>query len=387
MKLTKALLIIALCSTVININAGSSYNNVVDFYGHRLNISYDQQLAALRFYKLDQKEITHKLDYYRNNNLVTSSAILAKHIDHYNLDGAATTILIDKYASRITRSKSSNQKIFVKYLMLKELGYDVILTKTGSRLNCMGNLAFTPGRYIFIKYAGKNYKDLNFKNRKNHGQHLIFRDKKVTRRNIRRNIRSVPKINAHQKSREVSFNFGVEKHNFTAASNASVTEFLADLPLFEVGREFTDLQVSREMDESVVDYLRGQVEDRDIVDQVRFILAFVQQVVPYGSDYDKYGEERFYYPEETIMAATADCEDKAMLMAYLTKEILKLNTVALYFKKDEHLSLGIEIPDYKPTGSFGYMGKTYVSCEPTAKYPRLTQTQFDLRRIDEVIEL
>jgi hypothetical protein len=141
------------------------------------------------------------------------------------------------------------------------------------------------------------------------------------------------------------------------------------------------------MDETVVDYLRAQVEDRGVKDQVKFILAFVQQVVPYGSDYDKYGEERFYYPEETIMAKTADCEDKAMLMAYLTKEIVGLNTIALYFQKDEHLSLGIEIPGYNPSGSFGYKGKTYVSCEPTASYPRLTQSQFDLRRIDEVIEL
>ncbi|MFT7230124.1 MAG: hypothetical protein ACI9GO_000587, partial [Bacteroidia bacterium] len=137
----------------------------------------------------------------------------------------------------------------------------------------------------------------------------------------------------------------------------------------------------------VVEYLRAQVADRETVDQVRFLLAFVQQVVPYGSDYAKYGEERFYYPEETIMASTADCEDKAMLLAYLTKEILGFKSVGLFFQKDEHLSLGIEIPGYEPTGSFGYNGKTYVSCEPTAKYPRLTQSQFSLKRVDQVIEL
>ncbi len=387
MKFTKALLLITLSSTVVYINAGSSFTNSVNFYGHHLNVSYDQQLSSLRFYNLDQKEITHKLDYYRNANLHSSISNLKSHIRHYALDDAATSILIDKYASRITNSSHSNQSTFVKYLVMKELEYDVILTKTGTRLNCMGNLSFTPGRYIYIRYADKLYKDLNFANRKNQGKHLIFRDKKITRRRIERNTYSAPRINANIASKPVSFSFGVEKHSFNAESNASLTEFLGDLPLFEVGHEFTDISMSDEMNTSTIEYLSGQVEDRETVDAVRFLLAFVQQVVPYGSDYAKYGEERFYYPEETIMAKSADCEDKAMLLAYLCKEVLDINTVGLFFKEDEHLSLGIEIPGYAPSCSFGYAGKTYVSCEPTARYPRLTQSEFNLQRITEVIPL
>ena len=105
-----------------------------------------------------------------------------------------------------------------------------------------------------------------------------------------------------------------------------------------------------------------------------------------NADYDKYGEERFYYPEETIMSTTSDCEDKAMLMSYLTHNILGLKSIGLFYKQDEHLSLGIEIPGYAPHGSFKYSGKTYVSCEPTAPTPRIPQSQFSLQRVDEVIE-
>lgn len=370
---------------ISNINAGSSYSNVMDFYGHKLNITYDQQLASLHFAKYDQKEITSRLNFFRNANLKTSVYNLKKHIEHYQLDDAATVILVDKFASKLTNSKNNNQQTFVKYLLLKELNYDVILTKTGVKLNCMGNLSFKPGRYIFIDYANKSYKDLDFKNRKNQGKHLIFMDGKKTTKRIDRDRFNVPRIDAKKAIKEVSFDFGVEKHAIHAESNASVMEFLGDLPLFAVGRQFTVLHMSSDMDKSVISYLKAQLSDRETVDQVRFILAFVQQVSPYGSDYDKYGEERFYYPEETIMAKTADCEDKAMLMAYLTKELLGLESVGLFFERDEHLSIGIEIPGYAPSGSFGYKGKQYVSCEPTARYPRLTQSQFDLSRVDEVI--
>jgi hypothetical protein len=371
----------------IQIDAGSSLTSKVDFYGHQLNLTYDQQLSQLRFYAYDQREIAGKISYYRNSALKHAVYGVRKLAENYKLDDIALTLLIDKYAAEISKSTNSNQQVFIKYLMLKELEYDVLLTKTGTTLNCMGHLAFTPGRYISIQYNNKVYKDLDFKNRKNKGKHTIFGDSKQTSKRIGHNIKLAPFINARKRSKLLRFNFGVEKHEFTAESNQSIVEFLADIPMYKVGIEFTSLHMSKEMDTTVIAYLTGQIADREIVDQVRFLLAFVQQVVPYGSDYDKYGEERFYYPEETIMASTADCEDKAMLLAYLTKEILGLNSVGLYFQKDEHLSLGIEIPGYEPTGSFGYNGKQYVSCEPTANYPRLTQSQFSLDRVNKVIEL
>ena len=156
MKVFKTVLVIGLCAMISNINAGSSYSNVVDLYGHKLNITYDQQLSHLSFYKYDQREITNRLSFFRNANLKTSIYNLKNHIDHYKLDDAASVILIDKFASRLTSSRNNNQQTFIKYLLLKELNYDVILTKTDKKLNCLGNLSFKPGRYIFINYAGKS---------------------------------------------------------------------------------------------------------------------------------------------------------------------------------------------------------------------------------------
>ena len=152
MQFIKTSLTITLIAIVANINASSALATLVDFYGHKVRITFDKRLSSLRFYTYDQREIDIKLDYYRNANLTTSAYNLRKNKLYYQLDGAATTILADKYATKITKSKNSNQQVFVKYLMMKELGFDVILTKTGTKLNCLGNLSFTPGRYIFIRY-------------------------------------------------------------------------------------------------------------------------------------------------------------------------------------------------------------------------------------------
>lgn len=382
----KTMLVLTGIAVVANINAGYTLQSTVDFYGHAIRITYDQQIGSIRFNSLDQREFDTKISQFRNAGLKQSTYALGKYIKYYQMDGAAASILADKYAAKITRSKNNAQQTFIKYLVLKEFGYDVILTKTGTKLNCMGNLSLRPGRHIFIQYNEKKYIDLDIKNRTNYGRHTIFKDSKITSKPIVRNVYSYPAIDAKRKNKRVTFRFGTEKHVLTVTSNQSITEFLGDLPMFDVGKQYTHLLMSHEMDSTLMTYLRDSIKGREVREQAQFLLAFVQQVVPYGSDFDKYGEERFYYPEETIMATSADCEDKAMLLAYLCREILNLKTVGLYFKKDNHISLGIEIPNYAPTGSFGYNGKRYVSCEPTAPYPRLTQSQFSLERVDEVIE-
>ncbi|MBT8326957.1 MAG: hypothetical protein KJP21_04490 [Bacteroidia bacterium] len=387
MNWIKSTLFIALTISVANINAGSAVSRFVDFYGHPSHVTFDQQFASFSLYSLSQKDIASRLSQYRNSNLNQSIHFVKKHMENYALDDASTTIFVDKFASMATGGTNSNEQTFVKYLILKELGYDVVLTRTGKKLNCLGNLSFTPGRYIYIRYANKVYKDLDFKNRRNYSKHLIYKDPKKTYTSIKRNILAVPRINANIKQRSLSFNYGGTAHSLEALSNESITEFLGDLPMYDVGNEFTRLKMSSEMESTVMRYLKTEVKDKSTIDAAKFLLSFVQQVVPYGSDYDKYGEERFYYPEETIMSENADCEDKAMLLAYLAKNILNINSVGLFFENDEHLSLALEIPNYSPTGSFKYEGKHYVSCEPTAQYPKLGQSQFSLNRVTEVIRL
>ena len=373
--------------TVANINAGSAINQPFDFYGHTVTTQSDQYLFNLRLVALNQKEISQKLALLRSGSISSTAKSLKRSGTFYNLDDVGLSLLIDKYSQKVAGENRKNEKNFIKYALLKELGYDVLLTRTNGTLNCLGNTSFKPGRYIYINYANKVYKDLDFTNRKNYPKHLIFMDDKLTYKVISKNSLIQPKINANLSSKSIQVNFGFQTHSYQALSNASLTEYLGDLPLFNVGYSFTRIALSKEINRSLISNLKRTVDTLPKIEAVKYLLAFTQQVSPYGSDYDKYGEERYYYPEQTIMAKTADCEDKAMLLSYLAKRLLNINSVALYFENDEHLSLALEIPGYNAPNSFIYKNKRYVSCEPTAKYPKLGQSQFSLQRVTDVIPL
>jgi hypothetical protein len=369
-----------------DISAGSEAQGSFKFYGHQVQIIYDYNFLSLDLSQSNQQSINSLLNRFRNHNLHQTVDRIEKHKEFFKLDDVGVVLLIDLFLDQALKQKGQNEKAFVKYLILKQMGYDVLLTRTSAKLNCMGNLSFIPGRYLYITYNNKVYKDLDFKNRTNGGKHLIYMDQVKTYKTINRDILRLPKINAKISEKKLQFTHAGTDYELLAKSNESVLEFLNDLPMYSIGNEYTSLSMSSELNQSLMPYLRSHIAGMSKTDAASFLLSFVQQCTPYGSDYDKYGEERFYYPEETVMASTADCEDKTFLMAYLSKRLLGVKAVGLFFEYDEHLSIGLELPDYS-SYSFTYKGKSFVACEPTAKSPRLGYSNFNLKRVTRVIEL
>ncbi|MFY0643142.1 MAG: hypothetical protein JXR19_01600 [Bacteroidia bacterium] len=370
-----------------NTNAGSYFTGELDFYGHEVQLGYDLRISSLELNELDQSSLEYKASVLRNNNLKRTAFELKQLKKAFGLDDIGLTLLVNQFIENTFGEKKDNESVFVKYLILKQLGYDVILTRTGKKLNCMANLSFNPGRYLYIQYNRKTYKDLDFTKRSSGGKHFIFMDDSRSYRTFSQNPMVLPRINAITSARDIEFRHGGVNYEIETVSNKSLIDYLKDLPMHGLGNMYTKQSMSNEMKGSLIKYLKRMTQHMTKAEKAHFLLAFVQQVVPYGSDYSKYGEERYYYPEQTVMAKTADCEDKTFLLSYLAKEVAGVSSVALYFEHDEHLSIGLQIPNYEDSYSFKYAGKSYVACEPTAQLPRLGYSGISLKRVTKVTPL
>lgn len=358
-------------------------------YGHLFETPLNQDISEIKIGQLTQKEFDRIVPFIRSKKIEITANNLRKAALEYNLDDLGLTILVKKFTTNVyAESQDINAAVLLQYLILKSLDFDVILTRSNNNLNCLGNLSFAPGAFTYIQYANRNYVDLDY-NKKNpaSGQHLIFQDGAKTYKTIQRNLLNPVKFNALTKSKDISMQFRGIDYHFSAISNQSYLEYLNDLPMFNLGKDYSRMRFSNLLQNSLMDGLKIAIEDMSTIEASRFLLHFVQNVVPYGDDFSKYGGERYYYPEETVMSVSADCEDKTFLLAYLCRELLKIETVGLFFKEDKHIAIALLIPDYAPTGSFGHNGKTYVPCEPTGKIARLGYAAIDLKRVTEVIPL
>jgi hypothetical protein len=358
-------------------------------YGHLYETPLNKDISSLKIGQLTQKDFFTTASYVRSLGLDKTANNIKRIALEYHLDDLGLTIFIKKFAENVYPNvEQYNEVVLLQYFLLKELGYDVLLTKTGTTLNCLGNLSFSLGQFIFIHYSDKTYIDLDFSKRAISGeQHLIYQDVARTYKTIERNLLNRVKFNGLSKSKDIKMQYRGTDYLFSVTSNLSYLQYLNDLPTFDLGRDYSRMPFSQMMKKSLLDNLRIITSEMTKVEGARFLLHFVQNVVPYGDDFSKYGGERYYYPEETVMCSNADCEDKAFLLGYLLRELLKIESVGLFFKEDKHISLALNLEDYNHPNAFKYKGKNYIPCEPTGKNAKLGYSATDLKRVTEVIPL
>ena len=108
-------------------------------------------------------------------------------------------------------------------------------------------------------------------------------------------------------------------------------------------------------------YLRNLTSD---VAKVRFLHAMVTYSIPYQTDEEQFGREKFCLPEETLAYPYADCEDRANLLGLLVRELTGLKVASLHYPG--HLALAVEIPG-APADMYrlNHNGRQYVYCDPT----------------------
>jgi len=367
--------------------AGTDRYRSVHFYGHDLGFFYHPVMDEIHLASLEKQDIRLQLERMRGHQLNLLAQRISFSSEQFELDDIGKLMLVKKLSRQWLRHQSMNEQVLLEYAILRELHFDVLLSRTGERLNCFGRIDFTPRKYVYIYYNGRKYTHLNFEDAPNGLHHQILNDQEHDLRVIRAKRHQLPAVNARKTEKSLEFNWLGDTLLIPFTLNQSLIEYMYDLPDMPIGQSFVRNTLSAEVKNSLYPQLRLHMREMNRINQLRFLLAFVQQSIPYGSDFEKYGTDYFYYPEQSLNAANADCEDKAYLLATLAYDLLGMHSVALHFKKDEHLGLAFHIPGFHGGQTFNYEGKNYVPCEPTSSRPLLAYSAYDLSRIGGIVEL
>ena len=87
--------------------------------------------------------------------------------------------------------------------------------------------------------------------------------------------------------------------------------------------------VSDEVASSILPPLQDAIQGKTETDAANILLNFVQTAFLYQTDHEQFGYEKPFFVEETFYYPYCDCEDRAVLYAYLVKELLGLDIVLL----------------------------------------------------------
>lgn len=109
--------------------------------------------------------------------------------------------------------------------------------------------------------------------------------------------------------------------------------------------------------------LKQMISGRTQVDAVNRLLNFVQTGFTYEFDDKVWGEDRAFFPEETLCYPYCDCEDRSILFTRLIRDLLGLDCVLVYYPG--HLATAVKFTEIV-SGDYIYLnGSRFVVCDPT----------------------
>lgn len=158
--------------------------------------------------------------------------------------------------------------------------------------------------------------------------------------------------------------------NVKVSVNKNLVEFYNSYPTSEVDDEFMTrwaMYANTPLDSTARSYLypslKSQISGKSQLSQVELLLNFMHTAFKYERDNDVWGNDRAFFPDETLYYPSCDCEDRAILFSRIIRDILNLKTILVYYPN--HLAVAVNFTDTVQGDHVVYAGEKYVVCDPT----------------------
>ncbi|PLX13521.1 MAG: hypothetical protein C0598_03415 [Marinilabiliales bacterium] len=165
-----------------------------------------------------------------------------------------------------------------------------------------------------------------------------------------------------KKSKDFKFTYNKEEYILRLDFDGEMIKFYETIPLSDVSIYFNSL-ISNRTKNSILKAFTPILNGKTDFEKVNILLSFVQQAFDYKTDQQAYGTERYFFPDEMLNYPYADCEDRAILLNYLIKQLIKTDVVALSFPG--HMACGVKLNGNNNGTYVNYLDARYYIADPT----------------------
>lgn len=362
----------------------------VNFYGHTVKIDYDNKLNNIRYESGVEQFIKSFDEKSAGSDYVSLVKQFHQTSQNFGLDDVGKVLLVNAFTKKAFAHQPQNFQTLITWYVLYRDSMDVMLCYNKQKISLFGRLNISPCGIAYINKGGKIYTDLSFALAQGSiGSVSEYKPKNYywqPKRLIQLNTSAYPKLNALKKSKSFSFIYNEKRYNFNATINQSLILYLQDLPVVELGNSYVNCGFSESLEKTLIISLQQTTKTMGKREALGFLLKFVQSI-PYKTDDEQWGFERYSFGEETLFNDYADCEDKVILYATLVKQLLNVESVALVYEDDEHVAIALKLPPNSASFSFTYRGDKYLNAEPTGNGFELGVLGFSVDKVNKVVPL
>jgi hypothetical protein len=157
----------------------------------------------------------------------------------------------------------------------------------------------------------------------------------------------------------------VDGQTFTITTRKPRTLFLESYPQLDLQHYFS-ASLAPVTAASLRQQLLPVLEGKTPLEQVDWLLRWMQFGFQYQVDKNQFGQENYFHPEENFVFAANDCEDRSFILSWLVGELLGLSVIGLNYPG--HVAIAVAFPEgYQPElpATLEYAGQPYWIADPT----------------------
>jgi len=157
----------------------------------------------------------------------------------------------------------------------------------------------------------------------------------------------------------------VDGKRFTITTVKPRNRFLDSYPQLDL-QHYLGAPIAAVTAASLKQQLLPELTDKTPLEQVSWLLRWVQFGFEYQVDNDQFGEENYFHPEENFVFAANDCEDRTFILSWLVRELVGLTVVGLNYPG--HVALAVAFPvsmEPNSPATLEHGGKPYWIADPT----------------------
>lgn len=335
----------------------------VNYFGSQLVFYYDQKLKAPFSGRISEKSVS---GFWSALSLADYDALI-EQIDAKSralkLNDWSYALLVNDISKKIYPATSSNQSLFTWFIMAKagyraRIAYDsrnvFLLIPSLQQLYSVPYFTFDKVRYYAVRFDGK---------KQNLGQVYTY-DGNYPDADKALDMRLVSEVTTKSRleQRDLSFEFEGKKYIIKAVYDRERVNYMDTYPQLDLKWYFRS-RVGATMATTLQNQLRDSIKGMDEQRAVNFLLRFVQTSLKYKTDEKQFGKENYLFPEETLHYPYSDCEDRAILFAWLVQTLLELEVVGLNFPG--HVATAVKFNSRVSGDAITYKGNRYIVSDPT----------------------
>ncbi len=302
----------------------------------------------------------------------------------YGLNDWFTFELVRNYTESTCKNLAS--KIVLQHFLLVNMGYDIRLSSCGNQLLLLVpfNQQVYERSYLFID--GKKY-------------YVFYDDSTSKVQNA--GIYTCRLPNETDKGRNIDLtirggNIGIKTgvaHRFSMSDGKISLQGSVDEGTMEAIRRYPQIDIpfyamstiDSNFHRSLLTQVKEQMQGCSEKESVYRILHFVQYAFDYATDGEQHGYEKPYFIEENFYYPKNDCEDRAILFAFLVRNVLGLDVHLVQYPGHECTAVNFTTSQMNGDG-YMYKGKAFYICDPTFIGASIGQCMPDYRNVKPIVE-